>query len=78
MFKAMACAERLVALLAGVALFHELHKRLPKTPVILISGFSREREVQFMLEAGAQELIQKPFRLEELATAIRKALQVPV
>ncbi|MBI3829074.1 MAG: GAF domain-containing protein [Planctomycetes bacterium] len=64
--------------LAGVPLFHELRKRLPKAPVILISGFSREREVQLMLEAGAQELIQKPFRLEELATAIRRALQVPV
>lgn len=64
--------------LAGVPLFHELRKRLPRVPVILISGFSREREVQLMLQAGAQELIQKPFRLEELATAIRRALQVPV
>ncbi|MCW8129076.1 MAG: GAF domain-containing protein [Planctomycetota bacterium] len=64
--------------LAGVPLFHELRKRLPRVPVILISGFSREREVQNMLQAGAQELIQKPFRLEELATAIRRALQVAV
>jgi signal transduction histidine kinase/CheY-like chemotaxis protein len=60
--------------LSGVPLLWEVRRRLPKTPVILISGFSREAAVQQMLDAGAQELIQKPFRLDHLAAAIRRAL----
>lgn len=63
--------------LAGVPLLLELRKRLPNIPVILVSGFSKEREVQLMLQAGAHALIQKPFRLEDLAAAIRRALQKP-
>ena len=62
--------------LAGVRLLDEIRKRLPQAPVILISGYSRELEVRRMLKAGALELIQKPFRIDELAGAIRRTLQI--
>ena len=63
--------------LAGVRLLEEIRKRLPTTPVLLISGYSRDLEVRRMLQTGALELIQKPFRIDELAGAIRRALHTP-
>ena len=61
--------------LSGLALFHELRKRLPCAPVILMSGYSADETVGNLLNAGARELIQKPFAIETLANAIRQALE---
>ena len=61
--------------LAGILLYQELRRRLPKTPVVLISGYSQAHSVQELLQAGALELVQKPFKIEELAAAIRRALR---
>lgn len=61
--------------LSGPRLLSELRKRLPRAPVLLISGYSQSTEVQEMLSAGASELIQKPFRLDDLAAAIRRVLE---
>jgi CheY-like chemotaxis protein len=59
--------------LSGVPLFQEIRKRLPSTPIILMSGYSADQMVTDLLAAGAQELIQKPFPIEALAGAIRRA-----
>ena len=59
--------------LAGPALLTELRKRLPQVPIVLVSGYSADKTVTDMLNAGAQELIQKPFAIEALAGAIRRA-----
>jgi DNA-binding response OmpR family regulator len=61
--------------LAGLPRFRALRERLPDTPVLFISGFSREAAVQDLLDAGAEELIHKPFRIETLARAVRAALE---
>lgn len=60
--------------LAGLALFAEFRGRLPRVPVILMSGYSTDQTVIGMLEAGARELIQKPFTIETIAGAIRRSL----
>jgi len=60
--------------LAGVPLMKELRQRVPLAPVVLVSGYSTDQMVQAMLDSGALELVQKPFTLEALATAIRRAL----
>lgn len=60
--------------LAGLPLYRELRKRMPDVPVILMSGYSTDQTVQALLDAGARELIQKPFTLERLAGAMRHAL----
>ncbi len=59
--------------LAGLPLLDELRKRLPAVPIVLVSGYSADKTVTDMLNAGAQELIQKPFAIEALAGAIRRA-----
>ena len=60
--------------LAGVPLLKEIRQRAPQAPVVLVSGYSTDQMVQAMLENGAFELVQKPFTMEALATAIRRAL----
>jgi len=60
--------------LAGPALFAELRKRLPKVPIVLMSGYSTDQTVTALLEAGARALVQKPFVMETLAGAIRRAV----
>jgi PAS domain S-box-containing protein len=60
--------------LSGLPLFREFRKRHPGVPVILISGYSADQTVRDLLDAGALELVQKPFTLECLAGAMRRAL----
>jgi DNA-binding NarL/FixJ family response regulator len=43
-------------------------------PVILISAFYNDAGVRDMLNAGARELVAKPFRIEDLAGAVRRAV----
>ena len=59
--------------LSGLPLLGEVRKRLPHAPIVLISGYSTDKTVTDMLNAGAQELVQKPFAIEALAGAIRRA-----
>ncbi|MCY3023866.1 MAG: GAF domain-containing protein, partial [Planctomycetota bacterium] len=61
--------------LAGTPLYTELGRRAPATPVILMSGYSADQTVADLLNAGARELVQKPFTVDVLASAIRLALQ---
>ena len=61
--------------LAGPALLKELRKRLHSTPVVLMSGYSADQTVKDLLNSGARELVQKPFTLDTLAGAIRRAVE---
>jgi two-component system, cell cycle sensor histidine kinase and response regulator CckA len=61
--------------LAGVALLNELRKRVTNLPVVLMSGYSADKTVRDLLENGASELIQKPFAMEMLASAVRRAIE---
>jgi CheY-like chemotaxis protein len=60
--------------LSGVPLLKEILKRLPSVPVILISGYYRDVIGRELLAAGARQLVPKPFRIEDLAGAMRRAL----
>ena len=60
--------------LSGLPLYKEIRKHLPSVPVILMSGYSTDDTVTELLQAGARELIQKPFALEVLAGAVRRAI----
>ena len=60
--------------LSGVPLLRELQERMPQVPVVLISGYFRDAGVRDMLDAGACELVPKPFKIEDLGGAIRRAL----
>jgi PAS domain S-box-containing protein len=59
----------------GQALGREIHRLYPDIPVILTSGYSH---VLVQEGAGEFELLQKPYSIEQLSRAIRKALKAEV
>ncbi|MGD0094811.1 MAG: response regulator, partial [Planctomycetota bacterium] len=63
--------------LAGLPLLTRFRERLPRVPVILVSGYGGDQTILGLLDAGASELIQKPFTLEALADAIKRCVSGP-
>lgn len=54
--------------------FYGIRKIDPKANVLLISGYASEEDAQDLIAQGAIEFIEKPFRSEELISAIEKIL----
>ena len=51
-----------------------LRELLPDARTIVCSGYGQQSTIQEMLAAGADDFIVKPFRLESLASAVRRQL----
>jgi CheY-like chemotaxis protein len=62
--------------LSGVETFGPLTAAQPGARVVLCSGYELEGAARQLLESGAAEFVQKPFRLEDLTAAIQRALAV--
>jgi len=58
----------------GNKLYPLIMKTRPNLKVIVCSGYAIDGPAQEILEAGAQDFIQKPFSLETLSKKLRKAL----
>ena len=56
-------------------LFHLIMKALPDLKVIVFSGFAIEGPARKILDAGAQDFIQKPFSLATLSEKLKKVLE---
>jgi signal transduction histidine kinase/CheY-like chemotaxis protein len=61
----------------GGACFREMRARHPGLAVVISSGFARNGRAQELLDAGAAGFVQKPYRLEELASALHSAVAAP-
>jgi len=57
----------------GRACFRAMRARLPTLPVIVSSGFARNGRAQELLDEGAIEFVQKPYRAADLARALAAA-----
>lgn len=51
----------------GSTCFFAIREMLPEMPVIIASGFSRDGRVQELIDMGADDFLQKPYRLADLA-----------
>ena len=60
--------------LTGHELAAELRKLRPKTPVILMSGFTGETTQEDLIASGVNDTISKPFTAEKLGRKIRQRL----
>jgi PAS domain S-box-containing protein len=58
----------------GVATFSELRRHDPHVVVILSSGYAEEEALRLFAEARPAGFLQKPYRINELRTKIRAAL----
>jgi CheY-like chemotaxis protein len=60
--------------LDGLQTFRALRAVDPGLPVVIASGYGRDGRAQEVLDAGALAFLQKPWTLEQLATAVTAAL----
>jgi CheY-like chemotaxis protein len=63
--------------MGGEECFTALHRLRPDLPVLLSSGYSQPELSQRFADRGLAGFIQKPYRYEDLATAMRAALGEP-
>jgi len=60
----------------GIALAFKAAMDYPDLPVLLMTGYAAERQRAHNLDALIQDVISKPFTLQEIREAVRKMLSV--
>lgn len=63
-------------LMNGIVMLTEMNKKHISTPLIFISGNMDEKSIREALQAGAYNVIQKPFDVDELVAKSRRALDL--
>ncbi len=58
----------------GLETFKALNQIMPDQKVIMVSGYSENERVLEAMRIGAVELVKKPYSLEQIGIAVRKAL----
>src|SRR5581483_10017617 len=58
----------------AVTIFQRLRQRRPGVPVLLCTGLPLAEPAPALLREGANGLIRKPFRMNELWYAVKRAL----
>ena len=61
--------------LDGLEVCREIHSRVPKVPVMMLTARDDELDIVVGLDAGAIDYITKPFKLAELLARIRAQLR---
>ncbi|MEE3328159.1 MAG: sigma-54 dependent transcriptional regulator [Myxococcota bacterium] len=61
--------------LDGVDVLKRLKQSLPHVPVIMLSGHGHARTIVQAMQLGASDFLRKPFEVEELDLAFKKALE---
>jgi CheY-like chemotaxis protein len=60
--------------MGGKALLHHARTRYPTLPVIAITGYILETEIQSLLDEGFDAVLSKPFDIEALINLVREML----
>jgi CheY-like chemotaxis protein len=60
--------------LSGKDTYERLKQINPDVKVLLASGYTEEGQAKEILDSGCNAFIQKPFKIEQLSTMIRKVL----
>jgi two-component system cell cycle sensor histidine kinase/response regulator CckA len=61
--------------LDGAETLRRLRKLSPALPVVIVSGFGADRDLQTIREIGVQGVVEKPFTVAELSEAVARALE---
>jgi len=60
---------------SGLELLHEVREVSPETPVIMITAFATTENAIAAMKEGAHDYITKPFKVDEIAVVVEKALE---
>jgi len=60
---------------SGLELLHEVREASPETPVIMITAFATTENAIAAMKEGAHDYITKPFKVDEIAVVVEKALE---
>jgi len=71
---ALVILDVVMPVMSGTVVFDKLREINPRLPIILMSGYSRDREATSRLIIKANGFLQKPFKIRELSQTIRHAL----
>jgi DNA-binding NtrC family response regulator len=61
--------------LSGLELLGHVLQKYPQTPVIVISGISDREHAEGLIKLGAFDYLLKPFRLEVVEKAVKRAVE---
>src|ERR1700726_522065 len=61
----------------GIALFHEIRRRFPDIPIILLTAWTHLETAVELVRAGAADYIAKPWDDARLLTSVRTPLALP-
>ncbi len=64
--------------MGGGETYEELKKINPHVPVLLVSGYGLNKQIEDLMARGIAAFIQKPFDVVALSQKIRKVLETPV
>lgn len=70
----MMLADIVMPQVDGIALALKASKDFPKLPVLLMTGYSAERQRAHNLDALIHDVIAKPFTLKEICETVRRVL----
>ncbi len=66
----MVILDLIMPKMAGTDAYAEMKKINPEVKVLLASGFRQDERVDYLLKAGVQAFVQKPYTLETLAEKV--------
>lgn len=72
----MLLADIVMPQLDGIALALKAAKEYPDLPVLLMTGYAAERQRAHNLDALFQDVISKPFTLQEIRDAVKRMLGI--
>ena len=71
----MMLADIVMPQVDGIALALKASKDFPDLPVLLMTGYSAERQRAHNLDALIHDVISKPFTLKEICETVRRVLE---
>jgi len=73
----LAVVDVAMPIMGGAECFERLRELDPGLPILLVSGFAPDGEVQRALTLGGGTFLEKPFGTRDLAQAIESLLEPP-
>ncbi len=59
----------------GLDVLKEVQKKWPSMPVVMVTAFATVKDAVTAMKEGASEYISKPFKIDEVQTAVRRVLE---